>query len=135
MEGSKKFFAITTDLKTPTYGEVEGRDLAENEVLIKVEAAPINPSDQYMSVGRYGVKKLFPPTPVGVGFEGSGIVVEVHESVSSDLVGKKAVFVQDPHSASYKSFNLSYYKKGYKIYWLKLCLFLSFKYLLFFTFN
>ena len=101
MEGSKKFFAVTTDLKTPTYGEVEGRDLAENEVLVKVEAAPINPSDQYMAIGSYGVKSLFPPAPVGVGFEGSGTIVEAHETAGADLVGKKVVFFQDPHNASY----------------------------------
>lgn len=102
MEGSKKFFAVTTDLKTPTYGEVEGRDLAENEILVKVEAAPINPSDQYMAIGSYGVKKLFPPLPVGVGFEGSGTIVEAHETAGADLVGKKVVFFQDPHNASYQ---------------------------------
>ena len=101
MEGSKKFFAVTTDLKAPTYGEVDGRDLQENEVLVKIESAPINPSDQYMAIGAYGVKKLFPPAPVGVGFEGSGTIVEAHETSGADLVGKKVVFAQDPHSKTY----------------------------------
>ena len=101
MEGSKKFFAVTTDLKQPSYGEIERRDLEEGEVLVKVQSAVINPSDQYMSVGRYGVKKLFPKPPVGVGFEGSGIVVEAHESVGDDMIGKKVAFAQDPHSQSY----------------------------------
>ena len=40
-----------------------------------------------------------PPLPLGVGFEGSGTIAEVHSSVSSDLVGKKVVFHQDPLSS------------------------------------
>ena len=101
MEGSKKFFAVTTDLKAPTYGEIERRDLLENEILIKIESAPINQSDQHMTTGHYGVKKLFPPAPVGIGFEGSGTISEVHETVSADLIGKKVMFAQDPHNQSY----------------------------------
>ena len=38
------------------------------------------------------------PLPLGVGFEGSGTITEVHESVSAELVGKKVVFFQDPLS-------------------------------------
>ena len=45
-----------------------------NEVLVKVAATPINPSDLAFLAGLYGFKK---PTPVVPGFEGSGIVVAV----------------------------------------------------------
>jgi len=45
-----------------------------NEVLVKVAATPINPSDLAFIEGLYGFKK---PTPVVPGFEGSGTVVAV----------------------------------------------------------
>jgi len=44
----------------------------KNEVLVKVAASPINPSDLAFLEGLYGFKK---PTPVVPGFEGSGTVV------------------------------------------------------------
>lgn len=43
------------------------------EVLIRIEAAPINPSDLYFIRGLYGTKPQLPTVP---GFEGSGIVVQ-----------------------------------------------------------
>ena len=44
----------------------------KNEVLVKVAASPINPSDIGFLEGLYGFRK---PTPVVPGFEGSGTVV------------------------------------------------------------
>jgi len=44
------------------------------QVLVKVFASPVNPSDLMFVVGNYGFKKPLPATP---GFEGSGTVVEV----------------------------------------------------------
>ena len=52
-----------------------------NEVLVKVAATPINPSDLTFLEGLYGFKK---PTPVVPGFEGSGTVV----SVGSGMMGR-----------------------------------------------
>jgi NADPH:quinone reductase len=43
------------------------------EVLVKVFASPVNPSDLMFVTGNYGFKKALPATP---GFEGSGTVVE-----------------------------------------------------------
>jgi NADPH:quinone reductase-like Zn-dependent oxidoreductase len=43
------------------------------QVLVRVAASPINPSDQMFILGLYGFKKPLPATP---GFEGSGTVVE-----------------------------------------------------------
>lgn len=56
---------------------VEQRPVPEpgkNEVLVKVAASPINPSDLAFLEGHYGFKK---PTPVVPGLEGSGSVVAV----------------------------------------------------------
>ena len=43
------------------------------EVLVRVVASPINPSDLMFIQGLYGFKKPFPAVP---GFEGSGTVVQ-----------------------------------------------------------
>src|SRR5262245_20297870 len=43
------------------------------EVLVRVFASPINPSDLMFTRGLYGFKKPLPAVP---GFEGSGTVVE-----------------------------------------------------------
>lgn len=55
--------------------EVEERPIPKpghNEVLVKVEASPINPSDLLFITDKYGFRK---PLPVVPGFEGSGTVV------------------------------------------------------------
>ena len=51
MEDTKMCFAVTSDFKTLSYGEVELRELKENEVLVKVESAPINEVDSYVALG------------------------------------------------------------------------------------
>ena len=45
---------------------------AGNQLLVKMHAAPINPSDLLFIAGNYGQRK---PLPVAPGFEGSGTVV------------------------------------------------------------
>ena len=59
----------------------------KNEVLVKILRSTVNPSDFYFLQGQYGLfnPKKFPITP---GFEASGIIEEVGEDVSKDLVGK-----------------------------------------------
>lgn len=48
--------------------------LGATDVLVRMAAAPINPSDLMFIQGRYGLRK---PLPVAPGFEGSGTVVAV----------------------------------------------------------
>src|SRR5262245_6746813 len=63
---------------------IERRPVPEpgpNQVLVKIAATPINPSDLAFLEGLYGFKK---PTPVVPGFEGSGTVV----SVGSGMMGR-----------------------------------------------
>src|SRR5215468_4564735 len=50
------------------------------EVLVKVFASPINPSDLMFIQGLYGFKKPLPAVP---GFEGSGTVVEAGARMSA----------------------------------------------------
>ncbi len=68
---------------------IEDRPLprpAVGEVLIRMHAAPINPSDQLFLLGRYGVRK---PLPVIPGFEGSGTVVAAGGGIERALVGRR----------------------------------------------
>jgi NADPH:quinone reductase-like Zn-dependent oxidoreductase len=70
MKEKRKFEALFTDLHRPYLVEVEGRELKEGEVLVKVEAAPINPSDKFVARGEFDVDKTFKDPPYGLGFEG-----------------------------------------------------------------
>ena len=61
------------------------------EVLIKVAASPINPSDLMFIEGLYGFQK---PTPIVPGFEGSGRVVAAGPGLIGRFVlGKKVACV------------------------------------------
>ncbi|MCF6171657.1 MAG: zinc-binding dehydrogenase [Bacteroidales bacterium] len=62
-----------------------------NEVLVKMHAAPCNPSDIAFIQGTYNIVKKLPAVP---GFEGSGMVVETGKN-TGHLLGKKiSAFVQ-----------------------------------------
>ena len=82
--------------------DIETRPLNDDEILIKVMAAPINPSDKVFCRGLYGVLELQsnPPEGKGLGFEASGEVVDAGEG-AKDMVGKKVAFSQDPHTPEY----------------------------------
>ena len=60
----------------------------KNEVLVKVAAASINPSDLTFLEGLYGFKK---PTPVVPGFEGSGTVVAAGGGMMGGYLNGKRV--------------------------------------------
>lgn len=64
------------DVPTPTPGR--------GEVLVKMQASPVNPSDLLSIEGRYGQSITLPATP---GFEGVGIV----ESSGGGLLGKMLI--------------------------------------------
>lgn len=58
------------------------------EVLVKVFASPINPSDLMFVQGLYGFKKPLPATP---GFEGSGTVIETGSGMMARFLKGKRV--------------------------------------------
>lgn len=63
---------------------------ARGQVLIKVEAAPCNPSDILLLQGRYGKKKTLPAIP---GWEGAGTVVATGGGLAGRwLMGKRVAF-------------------------------------------
>jgi NADPH:quinone reductase-like Zn-dependent oxidoreductase len=72
-----------------------------NDVVIKVHAAPINPSDIAFIQGEYNVIKTLPAIP---GFEASGVIVDAGDNIKS-LIGRKvSCFVQDNRSGTWSEF-------------------------------
>ncbi len=70
----------------------ELRTPAKDEVVIKMHAAPCNPSDIAFMQGGYNIIKTLPSV---MGFEGSGTVIDAGEE-AKNLTGKKvSCFVQD----------------------------------------
>ena len=64
--------------------------LGEEDVLISMEAAPINPSDFLYVRGLYGVQPTF-PSPVGA--EGVGRVAQIGSKVDVALQGKRVLII------------------------------------------
>src|SRR6267142_1423725 len=64
--------------------------LGQDEVLISMEAAPLNPSDFLFVRGMYGVRPAF-PSPVGA--EGVGRVTQTGSKVDSALQGKRVLII------------------------------------------
>ncbi len=69
--------------------EVEIPKPAAGEVLVRVKACPINPSDTMFVRGLYGLKPEFPNASVG--FEGAGEIAELGQGTSIAL-GTKVMF-------------------------------------------
>lgn len=71
----------------PGIAEIDVPKPGPGEVLVKMYATPINPSDLAFLAGTYGIKKPFPVVP---GFEGSGVVVDAGTGILPKLwLGKK----------------------------------------------
>jgi NADPH:quinone reductase-like Zn-dependent oxidoreductase len=62
--------------------------LGPGQVLVKVAASPINPSDLMFIRGLYGLRKPLPATP---GFEGSGVVVATGSGMLAGFLKGKRV--------------------------------------------
>ena len=54
--------------------EVPTPECGENEVLVKIKARSVNPSDLYTIMGLYGVKPKLPAIP---GNEAAGVIEEI----------------------------------------------------------
>ena len=98
---SDKNIAVVTDFKKPYLTELDLRKPNPGECCVKVYSAPVNPSDNYFVIGLYGNPKKFKTLPVGVGFSGAGIIVEVGEGVSKKLIGKKIAISHMPSNPGY----------------------------------
>jgi NADPH:quinone reductase-like Zn-dependent oxidoreductase len=82
-----------------TVAEVPVPRPGPGEVLVRVAASPVNPSDLMFITGNYGFKKQLPATP---GFEGSGTVVETGGGMMARFMkGRRvACAAADPKSTS-----------------------------------
>lgn len=81
----------------PTFARVPKPKPKHGQVLIKVEAAPINPSDLAFTKGGYGKSGTMPMT---IGFEGSGVVVESGGGLLGwNLKGNRVAFAGGPTSS------------------------------------
>ena len=63
-----------------------------DEVVVAMQAAPINPADLNAIEGKYPGKREVPAVP---GFEGSGIISEVGRNISNGSVGSLVIL---PHA-------------------------------------
>src|ERR1700726_4787165 len=64
--------------------------LGQEDVLISMEAAPINPSDFLFVRGMYGIRPAFPSS---VGAEGVGRVIKIGSKVDVALQGKRVLIL------------------------------------------
>ena len=64
--------------------------LGQEDVLISMEAAPLNPSDFLFVRGMYGVRPTFPSS---VGAEGVGRVAKIGSRVDVALRGKRVLII------------------------------------------
>ncbi len=75
---------------------------ATQQVLIKVEASPVNPSDIAFLRGGYSIIKPVPAIP---GFEGVGKIMAVGDEVDPSRVGDRiAFFIQDDDSGAWSEY-------------------------------
>lgn len=73
----------------------------DSDVIVKVHAAPVNPSDIAFIQGGYNIVKTLPAIP---GFEASGIVVDAGKEAAR-LIGKKVCcFVQTDTSGTWSEY-------------------------------
>ncbi len=72
------------------------------QVLVKVEASPVNPSDIAFLRGGYNIVKPMPAIP---GFEGCAKIVAVGDEVNSSLIGDRiAFFIQGNDSGAWSEY-------------------------------
>lgn len=87
---------VKGSLPTIEIQQVHIPTLGPQEVLIKMDSSPINPSDLSFMKGSYPIPKPHPCIP---GFEGSGTVVELGEDImNTRFMGKRVACTTDQDS-------------------------------------
>ncbi len=72
------------------------------QMLVKVEASPINPSDIAFLRGGYNIVKPLPAIP---GFEGLGRIIEVGNGMDESIIGERVIFfIQDNNSGAWAEY-------------------------------
>jgi len=81
--------------------DVEMPIATDDDVIIKVYAAPVNPSDIAFIQGVYNIVK---PLPAAPGFEASGKVVDAGKNAKHLIGNNVSCFVQDDRSGTWSEF-------------------------------
>jgi NADPH:quinone reductase len=68
----------------------------DEEVLVRVESSPVNPSDIAFIRGGY---KIVKPLPVVPGFEGTGTIIAKGLNVCGDIIGKRVSFFNQQNNS------------------------------------
>ena len=76
-------------MRSMKLAEIETPKPLFGDVLVKVQAASINPSDIAFIRGGYNIQKSLPAIP---GFEGAGIIEDVSGDIDKKLIGKRVSF-------------------------------------------
>ena len=79
------------------YGDWPDPSPRDDQVLIEVHAASINPRDWLIRSGRYFAKPMLPKLPFVLGSDVAGVVVEVGSKVRNSIPGDE-VFAMQPTS-------------------------------------
>ena len=70
--------------------KISAASLDENELLVRFDSAPVNPSDYYHVYGKYSSVKTTPPYRLG--FEGMGVIEQVGSGIDKQIIGKYCLF-------------------------------------------
>jgi len=82
--------AFGTPTMAPELVDSKSPEPGAGQVLVALEAAPVNPSDLLLITGRYGYR---PPLPAPLGVEGVGRIVAVGRAVDSVRIGERVLIV------------------------------------------
>ena len=95
-EGAKQWGIVATESGTQQVQQIPIPKPRNGELLVKVMAAPLNPSDMYMLKGMYDAGGVFDiHYPIVPGWEGAGIVVASGGGMTANrMVGKRIAFVR-----------------------------------------
>lgn len=86
---SESHGVIVNSEKQLSFGAAKLKAIGDDDVLIKIHSAPINPSDLLFAQGIYPTEK---PRPTFTGFEGSGLVIKTGTSDKAKALLDKRVF-------------------------------------------
>jgi len=103
LEALDDFSCKQTEIPEPKHGEV----------LVRVEAAPINPSDIVFLKGQYGIRKEMPAV---AGFEGAGVVVKSGGGLLGwSLVNKRVAVMADKSGGTWAQYIVTSAKNCVKL--------------------
>jgi NADPH2:quinone reductase len=85
---SVRFDQVGEPVKVLHLAEVPKPEPGPGQVLVRLRARPINPSDLYYVRGLYGIQPQLPATP---GFEGAGVIEAVGPEVRGFAVGQRVI--------------------------------------------